>query len=75
MNDLKTEQKQRPNVISIWPYTTRASNYWLVLHFEDGRQRPFHGSLADEYDPLAMPPGLLKSHQTLDRAVIKLWQS
>jgi hypothetical protein len=27
-------------------------------------------SLADLYDPLAMPPELLKAHQNLDRAVM-----
>jgi len=30
-------------------------------------------SLADLYDPLTMPPELLKAHQTLDRAVMKLY--
>ena len=30
-------------------------------------------SLADLYDPLTMPPELLKAHQNLDRAVMKLY--
>jgi len=30
-------------------------------------------SLADLYDPIAMPPDLLKAHQNLDRAVMKLY--
>jgi hypothetical protein len=30
-------------------------------------------SLADLYDPLTMPPKLLKAHQNLDRAVMKLY--
>ena len=30
-------------------------------------------SLADLYDPFAMPPELLKAHQNLDRAVMKLY--
>jgi len=30
-------------------------------------------SLADLYDPLTMPPGLLKAHRTLDTAVMKLY--
>jgi len=30
-------------------------------------------SLADLYDPLTMPPNLLKAHQNLDRAVMKLY--
>ncbi|MCL2710785.1 MAG: hypothetical protein FWE95_07880, partial [Planctomycetaceae bacterium] len=33
-----------------------------------------NSSLADLYDPLTMPPVLLKAHQALDRAVIKLYQ-
>ncbi|HVS53663.1 MAG TPA: DNA methyltransferase [Opitutaceae bacterium] len=32
-------------------------------------------SLADLYDPLAMPAGLLKAHQTLDRAVDKSYRA
>jgi hypothetical protein len=31
-------------------------------------------SLADLYDPLTMPPELLKAHQALDRAVMKLYE-
>jgi len=30
-------------------------------------------SLADLYDPISMPPELLKAHQNLDRAVMKLY--
>jgi len=30
-------------------------------------------SLADLYDPNFMPPELLKAHQSLDRAVMKLY--
>lgn len=30
-------------------------------------------SLADLYDPLSMPPELLKAHRALDRAVLKLY--
>ena len=30
-------------------------------------------SLAELYDPLTMPPGLLKAHQNMDRAVLKLY--
>ena len=32
-----------------------------------------NSSLADLYDPLTMPPELLKAHQNLDRAVMKLY--
>jgi hypothetical protein len=30
-------------------------------------------SLADLYDPLTMPPALLKAHKALDKAVMKLY--
>jgi hypothetical protein len=39
----------------------------------DARAREAGGSLADLYDPLTMPPELLKAHQNLDRAVMKLY--
>ena len=35
----------------------------------DARARFPNSSLADLYDPLTMPPVLLKAHQQLDRAV------
>lgn len=35
----------------------------------DARARFAQSSLADLYDPLAMPPALLKAHQALDAAV------
>ena len=35
----------------------------------DARSRFPESSLADLYDPLTMPPALLKAHQALDRAV------
>ena len=35
----------------------------------DAREKFPGSSLADLYDPLTMPPDLLKAHQTLDRAV------
>lgn len=39
----------------------------------DARNLYPDSSLADLYDPLSMPPELRKAHQTLDRAVIKLY--
>jgi hypothetical protein len=33
-----------------------------------------NNSLADLYDPLTMPPELLKAHQALDKAVMKLYK-
>jgi hypothetical protein len=35
----------------------------------DARAMFPHSSLADLYDPLTMPPALVKAHQTLDKAV------
>jgi hypothetical protein len=35
----------------------------------DERKQHTDSTLADLYDPLSMPPGLVKAHQTLDRAV------
>jgi hypothetical protein len=39
----------------------------------DVRAKFAPASLADLYDPLTMPPELLKAHQNLDRAVMKLY--
>src|SRR3546814_15337513 len=35
----------------------------------DARAQFAHSTLADLYDPLSMPPALVKAHQVLDRAV------
>jgi hypothetical protein len=35
----------------------------------DARDRAGESSLADLYDPLTMPPALLRAHQALDKAV------
>jgi hypothetical protein len=39
----------------------------------DARAQFPDSSLADLYDPLTMPPALLKAHHALDRAVMKLY--
>ena len=39
----------------------------------DARAKQSDSSLADLYDPLTMPPELLKAHRNLDRAVMKLY--
>lgn len=39
----------------------------------DARESFVGSSLSDLYNPLTMPPILLKAHQTLDRAVMKLY--
>ena len=40
----------------------------------DARELFPESSLADLYDPLTMPPVLLKSHKALDKAVMKLYK-
>ena len=40
----------------------------------DARAKFLDSSLADLYDPLTMPPELVKAHQALDRAVMKLYR-
>jgi hypothetical protein len=40
----------------------------------DARARYPDSTLAELYDPLLMPPDLLKAHQTLDRAVDRLYR-
>jgi len=45
----------------------------LTQNVLDGRADYFKNSLADLYDLLVIPPDLLKAHQNLDRAVMKLY--
>jgi hypothetical protein len=49
-------------------------NQQLAQAVLDARAKFPGSSLADLYDPLAMPPALRKAHQTLDRAVMKLYK-
>ncbi|MDE3103970.1 MAG: class I SAM-dependent DNA methyltransferase [Acidobacteriota bacterium] len=55
-----------------WPEPTpkqRAAIETAAQAVLDERARHPDSTLADLYDPLSMPPGLVKAHQTLDRAV------
>jgi hypothetical protein len=59
-----------------WPDTTdeqKAAIGKLSQEVLDARALFSTASLADLYDPIAMPPELLKAHQNLDRAVMKLY--
>ncbi len=59
-----------------WPDATdeqKASIEKLAQAVLDARALFPDSSLADLYDPLTMPPELLKAHQQLDRAVMKLY--
>jgi hypothetical protein len=59
-----------------WPEATnkqKAEIEKLAQGILDARALFPQSSLADLYDPLTMPPELLKAHHALDRAVIKLY--
>ena len=59
-----------------WPDVTdeqKDSIEKLAQEVLDSRTQFLGNSLADLYDPFAMPPKLLKAHQNLDRAVMKLY--
>ncbi len=56
-----------------WPQTPtdkqRAAVEEAAQAVLDARKAFPHATLADLYDPLAMPPALVKAHASLDRAV------
>ncbi len=55
-----------------WPKTTAKQKSAIETAAQavlDERTRHPGSTLADLYDPLSMPPGLVKAHATLDRAV------
>ncbi|MCL1908115.1 MAG: hypothetical protein FWG12_01955 [Holophagaceae bacterium] len=59
-----------------WPSATdkqKAEIEKLAQGILDARAGFPKSSLADLYDPLTMPPELQKAHQSLDRAVMKLY--
>jgi len=59
-----------------WPGVTdsqKAEIEKLAQAVLDARALFPNSSLADLYDPLAMPPELLRAHKALDRAVMKLY--
>jgi len=59
-----------------WPDATdeqKSAIEKLAQAVLDAREKYSGSSLADLYDPLTMPPNLLKAHQNLDRAVMKLY--
>jgi len=59
-----------------WPTTTSDQQNNIATLAQavlDARSNHPTSSLADLYDPIAMPPDLLKAHQNLDKAVQKLY--
>jgi len=51
----------------------KAETEKLTQGIWDARALFPESSLADLYDPLTMPPELLKAHRELDKAVMKLY--
>ena len=75
---LKSDYSYSPAVYNNfpWPETTGAQNAEiekLAQSVLDARELFPNSSLADLYDPLTMPPELLKAHRELDRAVMRLY--
>ncbi|MCL1995955.1 MAG: hypothetical protein FWG63_07110 [Defluviitaleaceae bacterium] len=59
-----------------WPQATNEQQLQiekLAQAVLDARAKDPDSSLADLYDPLTMPPDLLKAHRALDNAVMKLY--
>jgi hypothetical protein len=59
-----------------WPDATDEQKTGIEMLAQcvlDARSAFPDSSLADLYDPLTMPPELLKAHRNLDRAVMKLY--
>ncbi|MDR3240153.1 MAG: class I SAM-dependent DNA methyltransferase, partial [Clostridiales bacterium] len=59
-----------------WPHITdiqKATIETAAQNVLNARSLFPNSSLADLYDPLTMPPELLKAHKALDRAVMKLY--
>jgi hypothetical protein len=65
------EIKSRALLFSItWADAIEQAAQWVL----DARDQFASSSLADLYDPLTMPPALLKAHQKLDTAVDAAYQ-
>ncbi|MDE0512242.1 MAG: class I SAM-dependent DNA methyltransferase [Gammaproteobacteria bacterium] len=73
---LKSDFSYSPAVYNSfpWPDTDKGLLADLSTAILDARQEHPGASLADLYDPVLMPPKLRKTHQTLDRAVDRLYR-
>ncbi|MGA7157900.1 MAG: DNA methyltransferase [Acidobacteriaceae bacterium] len=77
---LESRLSYAPSVYNNYPWpedTTPAQRTRieeLAQAILDARARYPDSTLAELYDPLLMPPDLLKAHQTLDRAVDRLYR-
>ena len=75
---LGTGYSYSPSVYNNFPLPNATDNQKVTIEKLAqtvlGTRKQFpQNSLADLYDPLTMPPELLKAHQNLDRAVLKLY--
>jgi len=76
---LKSDYRYSKDIVYnnfVWPNATdeqKATIEKLAQGVLDARAKFPESSLADLYDPLAMPPELLKAHRELDKAVMKLY--
>jgi hypothetical protein len=75
---LKSDYSYSPAVYNNfpWPEVTdkqKAEIEKLAQRVLEARELFPNSSLADLYDPLTMPPELLKAHRELDKAVMKLY--
>lgn len=77
---MKSDISYSPSVYNNFPWPTQptAAQTVAVEHAAQGvldaRAQFPKASLADLYDPLTMPPALLKAHQVLDKAVDKCYR-
>jgi hypothetical protein len=76
---LKSDYRYSINIVYnnfLWPDASEAQKVTiekLAQGILDARRQFPESSLADLYDPLTMPPELLKAHKALDAAVMKLY--
>jgi hypothetical protein len=77
---LKSDYRYSSDIVYnnfLWPDVTDEQKVIienLAQAVLDARAKYPDSSLADLYDPLTMPPVLLKAHQALDKAVMKLYK-
>jgi len=76
---LKSDYRYSKDIVYnnfLWPEATEAQKEQIAKMAQavlDARESYPGSSLADLYDPLTMPPDLLKAHRALDSAVMKLY--
>jgi hypothetical protein len=76
---LKSDYSYSPAVYNNFPWPEATAEQKQALEqlaqgILDARARYPESTLADLYDPLTMPPDLLKAHEAVDRAVDRLYR-